>query len=233
MAAAERGARPRFVWRMTPLALTTLRREGSSANRSSRSTAAGIPSRASCAPESSSPPAVISCRKRSSTIRTAWLVAARPSCWRIPASLDERRTSSTDGICRSKSRIFVAGTPVFHQMAARGTSKLLELLTMASAHLELASVVQHKQIITALKSTKLLDAIEVHDDAAMDAAELLWIQALFDGVDGGTNAKHLAGSMNLHVVCRGGEMLNFAYRLEENPILRTDDDLFRILANFP
>src|SRR5437660_11033647 len=192
----------------------TLRSDRSSDCRSSRSTAAGIPSTASCAVLLSRAPLLISCRKRSRTVRTASLVVARPSRCNVAASLDERRTSSTDGICRSKSRIFVAGTPVFHQMAARGTSKLLELLTMASAHLELASVVQHKQIITALKSTKLLDAIEVHDDAAMDATELLWIQTLFDGVDGGTNAKHLAGSMNLHIVCGGGEMLNFAYRLE-------------------
>src|SRR5689334_3247478 len=103
---------------------------------------------------------------------------------------------------------------------------------MASAHLELGSVIQDKQIIATLKRTKLLDAIEVHDRAAMHTTKLLWIETLFDGIDGGTNSEHLAGSMDLYVVCSSGQMLNLAYCLEEDSILRADNDLFRILANF-
>src|SRR5207248_6604612 len=91
------------------------------------------------------PPAVISRRRRSRTVRTASLVAARPSRRNAPVRLDERRTSSTDGICRSKSCIFVAGTPVFHQMITGQTSQLFELIAMAPAHLQLTPIVERSE----------------------------------------------------------------------------------------
>jgi len=117
-------------------------------------------------------------------------------------------------------------------MTTGDTSQLLELITVATTHLELGSVIQNEQIIAALKCTKLPNAIEVHNCATMDAPKLPGIQTLFDGVDGGANAKRLAGGMDLHVVCGGREVVDFTHCLKEDSILRTNNDLLRILPYF-
>src|SRR5207248_8888192 len=149
------------------------------------------------------PPAVISRRRRSRTVRTASLVAARPSRRNAPVRLDERRTSSTDGICRSKSCIFVAGTPVFHQMITGQTSQLFELIAMAPAHLQLTPIVEHEQVIAPLQRLELLYEIEVHDGATMNAPEFLWIETLFDRVEIRRSEEHTSELQSPYdLVCR-------------------------------
>ena len=65
----------------------------------------------------------------------------------------------------------------------------------------------------------------------MNAPEFLWIETLFDRVDRRTDAKTLAVAMDLHVVSGGREVVDLADRLKKDSILRTDNDLFRILPD--
>ena len=88
------GARPRLVWRTTPVALITRRSEGTSRRSRLRSTSVGT------AVGSARRPLSKSARMRAMTSRTSLAIrdrGNRPSRWpRLP------RTSSTDGISRSK-----------------------------------------------------------------------------------------------------------------------------------
>jgi len=111
------------------------------------------------------------------------------------------------------------------------TSQLFELIAMAPAHLQLTPIVEHEQVIAPLQRLELLYEIEVHDGATMNAPEFLWIETLFDRVDRRTDAKTLAVAMDLHVVSSGREVVDLADRLKKDSILRTDNDLFRILPD--
>src|SRR6185312_5432146 len=123
-----------------------------------------MPSMASCVRVSSSAPAPISLRRLSRTVRTASAVAARPSRSSDWIIAEGRRTSSTDGSCRSQS-VFFTVTPVFHQMLSfpRNGKHLLQLVAMATAHLELRAILQDQEVIAALQSVRFLHSVQVHD----------------------------------------------------------------------
>ena len=102
---------------------------------------------------------------------------------------------------------------------------------MTAAHLELSAIVQDQKIIAALQRTELLDAIEVHDGTAVNAAKLPGIKPLLDAIDRGSNAEHLSRSVDLYVVRGRRQMLDLAYGLKEDSILGTDDDLLRVFPS--
>src|SRR5581483_10321729 len=175
--------------------------------------------------------AAISLRRRSRTARTASAVATRPSRSSDWLIAEERRTSSTDGSCRSQS-VFFTVTLVFDQMLSfPGNGKhLLQLVAMATAHLQPRAILQDQQVIAALQSMRLFHALEVHDGAAMNASELLRIESLRNRVDGGTNAEHLSGRMNVDVVGCGGKIVNVRDSLEENSALGPNHNFLGVLA---
>ena len=83
------GARPRFVWTITPVALSTRRSDGArSRSSSARAAATGSPG---------SPPARIASRARSSALRAAAVASARGAA----ASTSSPSSRSTDGRSRS------------------------------------------------------------------------------------------------------------------------------------
>src|SRR5438477_2223541 len=97
------GARPRFVCRMTPVALITLRREKQSDWRTSRSTALATPESASSRPSASRSPVAISSRNLESTSRADSVTAACPSREMRSAIAGARNSSSTEGSLRYRS----------------------------------------------------------------------------------------------------------------------------------
>jgi len=116
-------------------------------------------------------------------------------------------------------------------MAARGTSQLVELITMTAAHFKLSAIVQDQEIIAPLQRSELLDAIEVHDRTAVNAAKLPGIKPLLDAIDRGPNAERLSGGVNLYVVRGGRQVFDLGYSLKEDSVLGTDDDLLRVFPS--
>ena len=155
------GARPRFVCRITPVALIT----GKSERARIRSTSAVMRSSreagSQATGEISARTAVATCpvmrtRRSSSTVRATSTTRLRSTCFDSSASRGCAINSSTEGICRSNSdcsaeieRLVRAGMETFQHRAARPAipaSPIANHYPLLTAHCSLQTVSHSKHI---------------------------------------------------------------------------------------